>query len=107
MKGMPKKRKLPPGWVEGTLQEFLGASDADMEAINLSVQLSIEVKRRFDKSGLTPEQLAERCEFKLAAIKRIINPGARSKLDEMFQVYFALGGRFKDLHSKKRSPVKS
>ena len=102
-----RKRLAAVGWVEVSLQEFLGASDAEMEAIHLAVPLGVEIQQRFEKSGITPNQLAEQCELKPTVINRILKHHPRTNLEELFKVYFALGGRFADLQTKKRSAAKA
>ncbi len=102
-----RKRLAAVGWVETSLQDFLGATEAEMEAIHLAVHLGAEIQQRFRKSGTTPDRLAEECKLKPAVINRILNNHPRTKLEELFKVYFALGGRFADLHTKKRSAAKS
>jgi transcriptional regulator with XRE-family HTH domain len=51
-------KKIANGWVEGTVQEFLGLSDADAAYIEAKVALARAVRGRRVASGRTQADLA-------------------------------------------------
>ena len=102
-----KKRLEAAGWKFGSIQDFLGLDDSQMESIELHTQLVFAIRKRREKAGLTLEQVAERTGIQLSKVKAIDGDAGTATFDQMFSCYFALGGRFADLQTKKRSAAKA
>ena len=86
---------LRKGAVETTVQEFLGLDDADMQIVELRVELAKEVRRRREAGGLTQRELAGRMDVSQPRIPSIEDGGVN--LETVLRAFLALGGSMADL----------
>ena len=88
---------LPPGWVEGTVKDFLGLTLVEYEMMQLTVRLAKEVKARLAKPPRPIKTIASELGLTVAQIRKYSKFGHAPTLQELFQVYFSLGGRTSDV----------
>jgi len=93
------------GFVEMSIQQFLGLSDAEMELIELRVEVNAFVVDRAAEQGLTPAALAKSASLLARDVKKALRKDPDVPFDHLFACFFALGGRRADL-AKRKNPKK-
>lgn len=90
-------KKLKNGWVEGSAQDFLGLSDADVEFIEMRRTLSQMLKELRLKLQLTQVQLAARLATSQSRVAKMEKADPTVSADLLLQSLFQLGVRRKEL----------
>ena len=94
---MKATKKLKNGWVEGSVQNFLGLTDADMEYIEMRLALSHLFKARRQKYNLTQEQVASQLHTSQSRVAKMENGDPTVSLDLLLKALFHLGLKRKEL----------
>ena len=90
-------KKLKNGWVEGSVKEFLGLTDADMEYIELRLALSRLLKEKRQNNSLTQIQAATRLSTSQSRLAKMEKGDASVSIDLLLRSLFCLGVKRKDL----------
>jgi DNA-binding XRE family transcriptional regulator len=85
------------GWVEGTVEEFLGLSGADMEYIEMRLALSKLLKERRLQLHLTQTQAADRLQTSQSRLAKMEKADPTVSADLLLQALFRLGMKRKEL----------
>ena len=83
------RRKLPRGWKEGGVREFLDLSAEDMAIIEIKARLAREVRKRRKAKRLSQASLAERVSTTQSRIARI--EAAEASIEMLIRSLLALG----------------
>jgi len=94
---MKATKKLKNGWVEGSIQNFLELTDADMEYIEMRLALSRLFKDRRQKCHLTQEQVASQLHTSQSRVAKMEKGDPTVSLDLLLQALFRLGVKRKEL----------
>jgi len=86
-----KKDKAEARWVEGSVQNFLALSDADMELIETRLAASRMLKAIRQHKKLTQEGAAERLKTSQSRFDKMEAGDSSVSLDLLFRSLFALG----------------
>jgi len=84
-------KKLKQGWVEGSVQEFLELSAADMEYIETRRALSRQLRAERQKKHLTQTALAARLKTSQSRVARMEHGDPTVSLDLLIQSLYRLG----------------
>lgn len=84
-------KKLKNGWVEGSVQDFLDLSDADMEFIETRRALAHRVRALRQERGLTQTALAARLKTSQSRVAKMEAADATVSIDLLLQTLFSLG----------------
>ena len=90
-------KKLKNGWVEGSAQDFLSLSDADMEYIETRRALSRQLRVERVKKHLTQTDLAATLKTSQSRIAKMEKGDPTVSLDLLLQALFRLGKKWKDV----------
>lgn len=90
-------KKLRNGWVEGSVQDFLGLSDADNEYIETRLALSRLLKEIRMKQHLTQVQVALRLHTSQSRVVKMEKADPTVSVDLLLQSLFHLGVKRKEL----------
>jgi len=90
-------KKLKNGWVEGSVKEFLGLSDADVEYIETRRALSRLLKQMREKSHLTQVEVARRLATSQSRVAKMEKADPSVSTDLLLQSLFRLGLKRKEL----------
>ena len=90
-------KKLKNGWVEGSVQDFLGLSDADMEFIETRRALARQVRTLRQERGLTQTALAARLKTSQSRVAKMDAADATVSIDLLLQTLFRLGMKRRQL----------
>jgi DNA-binding XRE family transcriptional regulator len=90
-------KKLKNGWVEGSAQDFLGLSDADVEYIELRRDLSRLLRQMRQKQHLTQMEVAARLETSQSRLAKMEKADPTVSFDLLLRSLFRLGLTRKDL----------
>jgi DNA-binding transcriptional regulator YiaG len=90
-------KKLKNGWVEGSAQDFLHLSDADVEYIELRRALSRLLREMRQKLRLTQVEVAARLETSQSRLAKMENADPTVSSDLLLRSLFRLGATRKDL----------
>ena len=90
-------KNLKNGWVEGSVKEFLGLSDADVEYIEMRRTLSRLVKEKRQKLRLTQIQVAARLNTSQSRVAKMEKADPTVSADLLLQSLFRLGLKRKEL----------
>jgi DNA-binding transcriptional regulator YiaG len=85
------KEKSESQWVEGSVQEFLELSDADMALIETRLAASRLLKSTRRQKKLTQKILAERLHTSQSRVAKMETGDPSVSLDLLFRSLFALG----------------
>jgi DNA-binding transcriptional regulator YiaG len=101
IKGKRKKAKAIKGqWVEGTVQEFLELSDADMELIETRLAASKLLRATREKKKLTQQAVAAALHTSQSRLAKMEAGDPSVSLDLLFKSLFSLGISRKQLISR-------
>ena len=84
-------KKLKNGWVEGTAQEFLNLSDADMEYIETRRALAACLRELRTRKRLTQMQLATRLHTSQSRVAKMEAGDPTVSLDLLFHALYRTG----------------
>jgi ribosome-binding protein aMBF1 (putative translation factor) len=90
-------KKLRNGWVEGSVQDFLDLSDADMELIETRRALARQVRALRQEQGLTQTALAARLKTSQSRVAKMEAADAAVSIDLLLQTLFRLGMKRRQL----------
>ena len=90
-------KKLKNGWVEGSVEDFLDLSKADVEYIELRRALSRLLKNTRQKLRLTQVQAAARLQTSQSRVAKMEKGDATVSSDLLLQSLFRLGLKRKEL----------
>ena len=90
-------KKLKAGWVEGSVQEFLSLSDADMEYIETKLALSRRLRELRAKQDLTQTELAAALKTSQSRVAKMEKGDPTVSVDLLLQALFRLGFSRKEL----------
>jgi DNA-binding transcriptional regulator YiaG len=84
-------KKLKNGWVEGSVQEFLGLSKADVEYIETRRALSRRLKEMRMQQHLTQLEVAARLQTSQSRVAKMEKADPTVSADLLLQALFRLG----------------
>ena len=90
-------KKMKNGWVEGSVKDFLGLSDADVEYIELRRTLSRLLKNKRQKLRLSQVEVAARLQTSQSRVAKMEKADATVSSDLLLQSLFRLGLKRKEL----------
>ena len=90
-------KKLKDGWVEGSVQDFLALSDADMEYIETRCALSRRLREERLRKHLTQTELAAALKTSQSRVAKMEKGDPTVSLDLLLQALFRIGMKRKDL----------
>ena len=94
-----KSTKTKGQWVEGSVQDFLDLSDADMALIETRLAASRLLKATRQQSKLTQQIVAEKLHTSQSRLAKMEAGDSSVSLDLLFRSLFALGVSRKALAS--------
>jgi DNA-binding XRE family transcriptional regulator len=97
MKGAKRKRLEAAGFSIGDAEDFLGLTREERELVELRVRLSRAVRSLREKKKLTQGQLASRVHSSQSRIAKLESGAADVSLDLMFRIFFAVGGKLREV----------
>jgi len=97
--GSAKKAKAESQWVEGSVQDFLELSDADMELIETRLAASRLLKATRQQKKLTQHFVAKQLHTSQSRLAKMEAGDPSVSLDLLFRSLFALGLSRKTLAS--------
>jgi DNA-binding XRE family transcriptional regulator len=83
-------KKLKNGWVEGSVQEFLGLSDVDMKYIETKRALAASLREQRMKKHLTQTELAARLKTNQSRVAMMEKGDPSVSLDLLVRALLAL-----------------
>jgi transcriptional regulator with XRE-family HTH domain len=86
-----KSSKSESGWVEGSVQDFLGLSDADMLIIETRLAAGRLLKATRQQNKLTQQKTAERLRTSQSRLAKMEAGDSSVSLDHLLRSLFALG----------------
>jgi len=90
-------KQLKNGWIEGSVQDFLDLSDAEMEFIELRRTLSHKVRALRQERGLSQTALAVRLKTSQSRLAKMEAADPTVSMDLLLQTIFRLGMKRRDL----------
>lgn len=90
-------KKLKNGWVEGSIEDFLDLSDADLEYIELRRTLSRLLREKRQRLRLTQVEVAARLRTSQSRVAKMEKADASVSSDLLLQSLFRLGLKRKEL----------
>ena len=92
-----KRRRLKnDGWRVGSVQEFLGLSDAELELIDMHIRLADDIRRRLDRSGTSQATLAQKLGTSASRLSNML-AGKQVSSDALVRALFVLGATSQDV----------
>jgi DNA-binding transcriptional regulator YiaG len=98
-KAKDKATKRKGEWVEGSVQEFLSLSEADMELIETRLAISRLLKATRQKKKLTQAAVAAALHTSQSRLAKMKSGDSSVSLDLLFKSLFSLGVTRKNLAS--------
>lgn len=95
----PTKEKVESRWVEGSVQDFLQLSDADMALIETRLAASHLLKATRQRKKLTQKYVAEQLRTSQSRVAKMEAGDPSVSLDLLFKAVFSLGVSRKKLVS--------
>ena len=90
-------KKLKNGWVEGSVQDFLELSSADMEYIETRRALARRVRDERRRKHLTQTQLAAALKTSQSRVAKMEHGDPTVTVDLLLQALFQMGLKRKDV----------
>ena len=90
-------KKLKNGWVEGTVQDFLELSAADMEYVETRRALAHRLRDERKKKRLTQTQLAAALKTSQSRVAKMEHADPTVTVDLLLQALFHMGLKRKDV----------
>ena len=90
-------KKLKNGWVEGSVQDFLELSAADMEYIETHRALAHRLRDERKKKHLTQTQLAAALKTSQSRVAKMENGDPTVSVDLLLHALFHMGLKRKDV----------
>lgn len=92
-----RERLEKAGWRVGSVQEFLGLSDAEAAFIDIKFNLRALLKERLAEQGLTRVELARMLESSQSRVAKIEAGDPSVSLDLLVRALLATGARARDI----------
>lgn len=90
-------KRLKYGWVEGSVQDFLRLSDADMEFIETRRALARQVRTLRQGRGLTQTAMAAHLKTSQSRVAKMEAADATVSVDLLLKTLFRLGMKRREL----------
>ena len=90
-------KKLKNGWVEGSVQDFVDLSDADVEYVETHRALARRLRAERKRKRLTQTQLAAALKTSQSRVAKMENGDASVSVDLLLHALFKLGLKRKEL----------
>lgn len=90
-------KQLKNGWIEGSVQDFLDLSDAEMEFIELRRTLAHQVRALRQERGLSQTAMAVRLKTSQSRLAKMEAADPTVSMDLLLQTIFRLGMKRRDL----------
>jgi ribosome-binding protein aMBF1 (putative translation factor) len=90
-------KKLKNGWVQGSAQEFLELSDADMAYIETKRALAGCLREQRVKRHLTQTELAARLETSQSRVAKMESGDSTVSIDLLLQALYRIGTKRRQL----------
>ena len=84
-------------WKEGTVQEFLGLSDADMALVETKTALTRALRRKREASRMTQSDMARAMRTSQSRVARIEAGDPSVSLDMVFKALYTTGATPRDV----------
>lgn len=97
MDSAKRKRLQAAGWRVGTVQEFLGLSDAETELVEMRLALGSGLKARREGAKLTQAALAKLLESSQSRVAKMESGDPTVSLDLLIRAHLTLGASRVDL----------
>lgn len=107
MKKSKRARLEAAGWAVGSVQEFLGLSEADAVLIEMKLALSLALRDRRKKHGLSQVQLAQRLHSSQSRVAKMEAGDPSVSMDLLVSSLLLLGASSAELASTIRRSEKS
>lgn len=91
MKPAKRKRLEAAGWKVGTVQEFLGLSDAEAEFVEMKVALALALRARRERRRLTQKEVARGLRSSQSRVAKMEAADETVSLDLLVRSLLALG----------------
>ncbi len=97
MKKSKREKLKAAGWAVGSVQEFLGLSDADAALIELKLSLSRSLRERRQRHGLSQVDLAKRLRSSQSRVAKMEASDPSVSMDLLVSSLLVLGAKPTDL----------
>jgi len=97
MKEAKRKKLEAAGFSVGDAEDFLELTPGERELVDLRVMLSRAVRSLRERQNLTQQEVAARIHSSQSRIAKLESGASDVSLDLMFLVYFAVGGKCRDV----------
>jgi len=97
MKQSKRKKLEAAGWAVGSVQEFLGLSDADAALIELKLALSRSLRDRRRRRGVSQVELAKRLQSSQSRVAKMEAGDPSVSMDLLVSSLLVLGASEADL----------
>jgi len=92
-----RKRLQAAGWKVGTVQEFLGLSDAEAALIEIRLALARGLRVRREREGITQAALARRIGSNQSGVAQMETGDPSASIDLLVRTLLALGADPREL----------
>lgn len=89
------RKKVPDGWVEGSVQDLLGLSDDEAAIVEMRVRLAERVREKRRGQRMTQKELARRMQSTQPRVARLEQ--ADASMEMLIRALFALGSTRKEI----------
>ena len=89
------RKRLPRGWVEGTVQDLLGLSDDEVAIVEMRIRLAERVRKRRQARGWTQRELAKRIQSTQPRVARLEQ--GEASIEMLIRALFALGSKRREI----------
>ncbi|MGL4551947.1 MAG: helix-turn-helix transcriptional regulator [Gemmataceae bacterium] len=93
------------GFRVGTVQDFLGLTDAEHQLVQLKLRVAAVSRSRREALQLSQKELAAKIGSSQSRVAKIEAGESTVSLDLMFRYLFAVGGKLRDLETVTQAPV--
>lgn len=91
MKADKRRRLEAAGWRVGTVQEFLGLSDAEARLVEVHAALAVALRQRRTRAGMTQSALAKRLKSSQSRVAKMETGDPTVTLDLLVRALFLVG----------------
>src|SRR5438876_4417634 len=107
MKKSKREKLKAAGWAVGSVQEFLGLSDADAALIEMKLSLSRSLRESRQRRGVSQVELAKRLRSSQSRVAKMEAGDPSVSMDLLVSSLLVLGASVADLAKAIRSGVGS
>ena len=97
MKKRKREKLTAAGWAVGSVQEFLGLSDADAALIEMKLTLSRSLRDRRQRRGMSQIELAKRLHSSQSRVAKMETGDPSVSMDLLVRSLLLLGASAADL----------